>query len=88
MDTIVLKVDSFLDVAAARDHTTYEQQSEATGISVGALHRLRNGGPAHPTAIARICQTYGVNFDDVFEFGSITPTRSKTTARSIKAAAA
>ncbi|MEU0675422.1 helix-turn-helix transcriptional regulator [Streptomyces sp. NPDC006172] len=73
MDTIVLKVGDFLDVAGARGHTTYEQMAAATGLGVGTLHRLRNGGPAGPAAIAKICHTYGVNFEAVFRFGTAAP---------------
>ncbi|MFE9624245.1 helix-turn-helix domain-containing protein [Streptomyces sp. NPDC006527] len=97
MDTIVLKVGDFLDVARARGHTTYEQLSAATGLGVATLHRLRNGGPAGPAAIAKICQTYGVAFEDVFAFGTATPAQSparrtrrqtRRPARDVKAAAA
>ncbi|MGW2742325.1 helix-turn-helix domain-containing protein [Streptomyces sp. NPDC001450] len=77
MDTIVLKVDDFLVVANSRGHTTYEQLAAATGLGVGTLHRLRNGGPAGPTAIARICSTYGVAFEDVFTFGTAKPKNSR-----------
>lgn len=90
MDTIVLKVDDFLNVAGARGHTTYDQQAAATGLGVGTLHRLRGGGPAHPTAIARICTTYGVAFEDVFTFGTVASaqSRARAAARREKAAAA
>lgn len=89
MDTIRLKIPDYEAVTTAAGHTTYDQQAEATGISVGALHRLRNGGPAGPTAIARICTTYGVAFETVFEFGTVTPARAKPrTARRAKALAA
>jgi hypothetical protein len=88
MDTIVLKVEDFLDVAGARGHTTYEQQAEATGMSVGALHRLRNGGQAGPAAIARILTTYGVRFEDLFTFGTVASTQAKArAAQRVKAAA-
>ncbi|MFD5838177.1 helix-turn-helix domain-containing protein [Streptomyces collinus] len=76
MDTIVLKVEEFLDMAGARGHTTYEKLSAATGLSFGTLHRLRNGGPAGPAAIAKICTTYGVAFEDVFTFGTVKPKSS------------
>jgi hypothetical protein len=90
MDTIVLKADDFLAVAGARGHTTYEQQATATGISVGTLHRLRSGGPAGPSAIARICSTYGVAFEDVFTFGTAVPKRvpAQRRGRRVKARAA
>ncbi|MFF9088595.1 hypothetical protein ACF1BE_19625 [Streptomyces sp. NPDC014991] len=80
MDTIVLKVADFLTVAGARGHATYEQQAAATRLGMGTLHRLRNGGPASPTAIARICTTYDVAFDDVFAFDTATARRVKEPA--------
>lgn len=73
MDTIVLKAEAFRELAVARGHTTYDDQAAATGLGVGTLHRLRNGGPAGPTAIARICTTYGARFEDVFEFSAVAP---------------
>lgn len=89
MRTTVLKVDAFIDLAASRGHTTYEQQAAATGLAVGTLHRLRSGGPAGPAAIASICTTYGANFEDVFTFGTIAPKRVPVqTTRRVKAAAA
>ena len=90
MDTIVLKVDDFLVVANSRCHTTYEQLAGATGLGVGTLHRLRNGGPAGPTAIARICSTYGVAFEAVFTFGTAAPKRvpAQRRGRRVKARAA
>ncbi|GGQ80957.1 helix-turn-helix domain-containing protein [Streptomyces flaveolus] len=96
MDTIVLNTKAFEAVTSARGHSTYEQQAEATGISVGTLHRLRAGGPAGPAAIARICLTYGVAFDDVFTFGTVAPAQSRrrpaprqrTSTRGTKALAA
>lgn len=88
MDTIVLRLDAFKAVTSAEKHVTYEQQAEATGLSVGVLHRLRNGGPAAGTTIARICTTYGVAFDDLFVIGTVTPAHSRArTARHEKAVA-
>ncbi|MET9142387.1 helix-turn-helix domain-containing protein [Streptomyces sp. NPDC058319] len=88
MDTIVLKVKDFLDVAGARGHTTYEQQATATGLSNGTLHRLRRGGPAGPAVIARICTTYDVTFEDVFEFATTAqPQRSRPKRARLQAAA-
>ncbi|MEU3289951.1 hypothetical protein [Streptomyces longwoodensis] len=88
MDTIVLKVEDFLDVAGARGHTTYEQQAEATGLGIATLHRLRAGGPAGPAAIAKILTTYGVSFEEVFTCGTATPRPTRRPARRVKAAAA
>jgi hypothetical protein len=88
METIVLRVADFLEVANARGDITYEQQAAATGISVGTLHRLRSGGPAGPAAIARICTTYGVAFEDVFAFGAVGPASARARAARAKAAAA
>ncbi|MCU8589361.1 helix-turn-helix domain-containing protein [Streptomyces sp. A13(2022)] len=90
MDTIVLKVTAFEAVTNAQGHTTYEQQADATGLSAGVLHRLRNGGAAGPSAIARICTTYGAAFDEMFEFGTVAPTQHSPRAarRRVKAAAA
>ncbi|WP_031046842.1 helix-turn-helix domain-containing protein [Streptomyces sp. NRRL F-5650] len=90
MDTIVLNVTAFEAVTSAQGHTTYEQQTAATGLSVGVLHRLRNGGPASPMAIARICSTYGARFDELFEFRAVTTTRRnpRPVRRRVKAAAA
>jgi hypothetical protein len=89
MHTTVLKVDAFIALAASRGHTTYEQQAAATGLAIGTLHRLRNGGPAGPAAIASICTTYGVDFESVFTFGTVAPKRVpvQPTHRSLKAAA-
>lgn len=90
MHTIVLKVDEFLELAAARNHTTYELQAEATGLGVATLHRLRGGQPASSTAIAAICSAYDAVFEDLFKFGTVTPRRvpSQRPARRVKAAAA
>jgi DNA-binding Xre family transcriptional regulator len=88
MDTIVLKVEDFLDVAAARGHTTYEQQAAATGLGIGTLHRIRSGEPVSSTTVAAICSSYGVAFEDVFTFGTAAPkrTRSKRTTGTAVAA--
>lgn len=90
MDTIVLKVEDFLDLAAHHGHLTYEQQAAATGLGVGTLHRIRRGEPASSTAVARICAAYDVAFDDVFVFATVTPKRlpAQRPARRVKAAAA
>lgn len=92
MDTIVLKVDDFVDLAATHGHLTYEQQATATGLGAGTLHRLRSGEPASSTAIVRICDTYGVAFDEVFAFAAATPrrlpTKRRTARRQVRAAAA
>jgi hypothetical protein len=89
MHTIVLKVDDFLGLATARGHTTYELQAAATGLGIATLHRMRNGAPASSTAIAAVCATYGVDFDQVFTFGTVAPKRvSAQPARRVKAAAA
>lgn len=94
MDTIVLKLRAFEAVTSAHGHTTYEKQAEATGLSFGVLHRLRDGGAAGPQAIARLCTTYGARFEELFEFGTATPARRKTrtkarpTGRRVKAVAA
>ncbi|MFC8873179.1 helix-turn-helix domain-containing protein [Streptomyces ardesiacus] len=90
MHTIVLKVDEFVALAASRGHTSYEKQADETGLGVATLHRIRNGEPASSTAVAAICATYGVEFGDVFEFRSVTPTRTRPRAvrRRVKAAAA
>lgn len=92
MDTIVLKVEGFLDLAATHGHLTYEQQAAATGLGVGTLHRIRSGEPASSTAIARICDTYGVTFDEVFAFAMAAPkrvpTQRRTARRLVRAAAA
>lgn len=89
MDTIVLNVAAFEAVTSAHGHATYEQQADATGLSVGVLHRLRNGGAAGPSAIARICTTYGATFDELFKFGTAAPAAARTRAarRRVKAAA-
>jgi hypothetical protein len=90
MHTIVLKVDDFLELAKTRGDTTYEQLSAATGLGVATLHRMRNGGPASSTAIAAICNAYGVAFEDAFTFGTVTPKRvpAERPPRRVKAAAA
>lgn len=90
MHTIVLKVDDFLDLATARGHTTYELQAAATGLGIATLHRMRNGAPASSTAVAAVCATYGVDFDQVFTFGTVKPkrVRAQRPARLMKAAAA
>ncbi|NJP71940.1 helix-turn-helix transcriptional regulator [Streptomyces sp. C1-2] len=92
MDTIVLKVDDFVDLAATHGHLTYEQQAAATGLGVGTLHRIRSGEPASSTAIARICAAYDVGFDDVFAFATVTPKRlpaqRRPARRQVRAAAA
>jgi hypothetical protein len=90
METIVLKVDDFLDLAKTHGDTTYEQMSATTGLGMATLHRMRNGGPASSTAIAAICNAYGAAFEDVFKFGTVTPrpVPAQRPARRVKAAAA
>lgn len=87
MDTIVLKIDNFVDLAISRGHTTYELQAGATGLGIATLHRIRNGEPASSTAVARICGAYGVEFDDVFAFGTVAPKRPRAEQSQMKAAA-
>ncbi|MGW2708645.1 hypothetical protein ACWC4J_06585 [Streptomyces sp. NPDC001356] len=67
--SINLRVDEFVALAASRGHLTFEAQAAATGLGIGTIHRLRNGGPASASAVAAICQGYGVDFDAVFVFG-------------------
>lgn len=85
MDTIVLRVDEFVALAASRGDTTYEQQAATTGLGVGTLHRLRNGEPPSSAAIAKVCAAYGVAFDDVFAFGTVAPKVRKRTAAPVAA---
>ncbi|MDV6290275.1 hypothetical protein R2F25_30150 [Streptomyces sp. UP1A-1] len=80
MHTIVLKVDEFVALAASRGHTSYETQASATGLGVATLHRIRNGELASAGAVAAICATYGVEFDAVFEFRTVTTTRTRPRA--------
>lgn len=90
MHTIALRVDEFVGLAASRGDTSYEMQADATGLGVATLHRIRNGEPASSTAVAAICSTYGVEFDAVFEFRTVTTVQSRARAarRRVKAAAA
>ncbi|EPH40895.1 helix-turn-helix transcriptional regulator [Streptomyces aurantiacus] len=77
METIVLKIGDFLDLVESRGHATYELQSHATGLGTGTLHRIRAGGPVSSSTVAAICSAYGVAFDDVFAFGTVTAQRAK-----------
>ncbi|WP_125262355.1 helix-turn-helix domain-containing protein [Streptomyces alboflavus] len=77
METIVLKIEDFLDLVESRGHATYELQSHATGLGTGTLHRIRAGGPVSSSTAAAICAAYGVAFDDVFAFGTVTAVRAK-----------
>ena len=69
VSAIKLRVDEFVTLAASRGHCTFEAQAAATGLGIGTIHRLRNGGPASATAVAAICSAYGVEFADVFVIG-------------------
>ncbi|MEV5911113.1 helix-turn-helix transcriptional regulator [Streptomyces chartreusis] len=76
MSIIRLRAVQYLELATAHGHLTYEQQAAAAGLGIATIHRLRNGGPASATAVASICNTYGVEFADVFEIAAaavVTP---------------
>lgn len=64
--TIHLRTTDFEELAESRGHRTYEQQATATGLGIATMHRLRNGAPADSRSIAKICNTYGANFDTLF----------------------
>jgi hypothetical protein len=64
--TIHLRPNAFTKLAASRGLRTYAEQAAAAGIGIGTMHRLRGGAPADSRSIAKICNGYGVNFDDVF----------------------
>ncbi|MEW1866990.1 helix-turn-helix transcriptional regulator [Streptomyces caelestis] len=63
---IKLRAWEFLALAESRGHRTFEAQAAATGLGIGTIHRLRTGQPASASAVAAICSTYGVRFEDVF----------------------
>ncbi|MCT9139031.1 helix-turn-helix domain-containing protein [Streptomyces violarus] len=71
MSIIRLRAVAYLELATANGHLTYEQQAVAAGLGAGTIHRLRNGGPASSTAVAAICNAYGVEFADVFEIAAV-----------------
>lgn len=70
MSIIRLRAVAYLELATANGHLTYEQQAAAAGLGIGTIHRIRNGGPASSTAVAAICNAYGVEFADVFEIAA------------------
>lgn len=64
--TIHLRPTAFVKLAKARGLRTYEAQAAAAGIGIATMHRLRGGFPADSSSIAKICNGYGANFDDLF----------------------
>ncbi|MFJ7067546.1 helix-turn-helix domain-containing protein [Streptomyces sp. NPDC101115] len=71
--SIHLRTVAFAELAALHGHHTFEQQAAATGLGIGTIHRLRNGGPASSTSVAAICGTYGVEFADLFVISATAP---------------
>lgn len=80
MSIIRLRTVEYLELATAHGHLTYEQQAIAAGLGAGTIHRIRNGGPASATAVAAICNAYGVEFADVFEIAAIEVPAEQTEA--------
>lgn len=64
--TIHLRSNDFATLAESRGLRTYQDQAAAAGIGIGTMHRLRGGAPADSRSIAKICNAYGVNFDELF----------------------
>ncbi|MFE5658316.1 helix-turn-helix domain-containing protein [Streptomyces sp. NPDC056517] len=72
--SIHLRTVAFAEMAAANGHHSFEQQAKATGLGIGTIHRLRNGGPASSASVAAICNAYGVEFADMFVISTTAPT--------------
>jgi transcriptional regulator with XRE-family HTH domain len=68
----------YLELARAHGHLTYEQQAAAAGLGIATIHRLRNGSPASSQAVAALCNTYSVEFADLFEIGAANNAEAHT----------
>jgi hypothetical protein len=68
--SIRLRIRAYQELAETRGHRTYEAQAAAAGLGIATIHRLRAGQPAGARAVAALCRTYGVEFDDLFVVSS------------------